>query len=216
MFLREYMCLLNWSSNKCLCKLTFCYIVLDIWNFAWSISIKANRTIIRSKNLFVLGKYWTFKISHNLAQLYEHNNTSYKIVLYIYIYIIFGFADVMVQDYLYPKWKCWMYLLICSLISDELCKIALTLMMTSSNETIFRVNGPLCGEFTSPGPHKLHKGQRRGALRFSLICAWINDWVNNRSSWWFEMPPWSLWRQCDASDSQLVAMLENDLPVTAI
>ena len=25
-----------------------------------------------------------------------------------------------------------------------------------------------------------HKGQRRGALMFSLICAWINDWANNR------------------------------------
>ena len=24
-----------------------------------------------------------------------------------------------------------------------------------------------------------HKGQWRGALMFSLICAWINDWVNN-------------------------------------
>ena len=24
-----------------------------------------------------------------------------------------------------------------------------------------------------------HKGQRRGALMFSLICAWINGWVNN-------------------------------------
>ena len=24
-----------------------------------------------------------------------------------------------------------------------------------------------------------HKGQWRGALRFSLICAWINGWVNN-------------------------------------
>ena len=27
-----------------------------------------------------------------------------------------------------------------------------------------------------------HKGQRRGALMFSLICAWINDWVNNREA----------------------------------
>ena len=25
-----------------------------------------------------------------------------------------------------------------------------------------------------------HKGQWRGALMFSLICAWINTWVNNR------------------------------------
>ena len=24
-----------------------------------------------------------------------------------------------------------------------------------------------------------HKGQWRGALMFSLICAWLNDWVNN-------------------------------------
>ena len=27
-----------------------------------------------------------------------------------------------------------------------------------------------------------HKGQCRGALMFSLICTWINDWVNNREA----------------------------------
>ena len=27
-----------------------------------------------------------------------------------------------------------------------------------------------------------HKGQWRGALMFSLICAWINGWVNNRET----------------------------------
>ena len=27
-----------------------------------------------------------------------------------------------------------------------------------------------------------HKGQWRGALVFSLICAWIDDWVNNREA----------------------------------
>ena len=27
-----------------------------------------------------------------------------------------------------------------------------------------------------------HKGQWRGALVFSLICIWINDWVNNREA----------------------------------
>ena len=50
-------------------------------------------------------------------------------------------------------------------------------MMTSSNGNIFRVTGPLCGEFTGP-----HKGQRRGALMFSLIYAWINCWVNTREA----------------------------------
>ena len=27
-----------------------------------------------------------------------------------------------------------------------------------------------------------HKGQWRGAFMFSLICVWINDWVNNREA----------------------------------
>ena len=27
-----------------------------------------------------------------------------------------------------------------------------------------------------------HKGQRRGALMFPLICTWINGWVNNREA----------------------------------
>ena len=34
--------------------------------------------------------------------------------------------------------------------------------------------GMIFGPVNSP-----HKGQWRGALMFSLICAWINDWVNN-------------------------------------
>ena len=33
------------------------------------------------------------------------------------------------------------------------------------------------------GIHRLpHKSQWRGALMFSLICVWINDWVNNREA----------------------------------
>ena len=55
------------------------------------------------------------------------------------------------------------------------------IMMTSSNGIIFRVTGTLCGEFIGPG-ELLHKGQWRGALMFSLICVWINDWVNNREA----------------------------------
>ena len=35
----------------------------------------------------------------------------------------------------------------------------------------------------SPVPvNSPHKGQWRAALMFSLICAWINDWVNNREA----------------------------------
>ena len=55
------------------------------------------------------------------------------------------------------------------------------IMMTSSNRNIFRVTGPLCGEFTVPGDFP-HKGQWSGAMMFSLICVWINDWVNNHEA----------------------------------
>ena len=37
------------------------------------------------------------------------------------------------------------------------------------------VNSPVTGEFPA-------KGQWRGALIFSLICDWINGWVNNREA----------------------------------
>ena len=51
---------------------------------------------------------------------------------------------------------------------------------------IFRVTGPLCGEFTghqyrSP-VNPPHKGQWRRALMFSVICSWIKAWVNNREA----------------------------------
>ena len=52
--------------------------------------------------------------------------------------------------------------------------------MTSSNGNIFRVTGHLCWEFA--GHRSPHKGQWRGALVFSLFCAWINGWVNNREA----------------------------------
>ena len=54
-------------------------------------------------------------------------------------------------------------------------------MMTASNGNIFRVTGPFCREFIGPRYIPLtNKGQCGGALRFSLICAWLNAWVNTR------------------------------------
>ena len=49
----------------------------------------------------------------------------------------------------------------------------LSIMMTSLNGTIFRVTGP-----SSP-VHSTHKGQSRGTLMFSLICAWTGGWADN-------------------------------------
>ena len=48
-------------------------------------------------------------------------------------------------------------------------------MVTSSNRNIFRVIGLLWGNRPVDSPHK---GQRRGALMFCLICARTNGWAN--------------------------------------
>ena len=55
-------------------------------------------------------------------------------------------------------------------------------MMTSSTENIFRVTGPLCGEFTD------HKGlvPRSFGVFFDLH---LNKWLSKQSwGWWFETP----------------------------
>ena len=51
-------------------------------------------------------------------------------------------------------------------------------MMTSWNENIFRVTGHCAGNSPAPGEFPT-QGQWRVALMFSLICIWINGWVNN-------------------------------------
>ena len=69
-------------------------------------------------------------------------------------------------------------------------------MMTSSNGNIFRVTGPLCGEFTGPGEFP---AQRPVTRRFDVF---FDLRPNKRLSkqlwgWWFETPSWSLWHQCN-------------------
>ena len=78
----------------------------------------------------------------------------------------------------YTPWKCY-------------------LMMASSNGNIFHIAGPfLRGIHRSPG-NSQRKGQWRGALVFSLICAWINSRVKESWGWWFETPSCSLLRHCN-------------------
>ena len=65
--------------------------------------------------------------------------------------------------------------------------------MTSSNGNIFRVTGPLCGEFTGPGEFPTQRPVTRSFDVFFDLRP------NKRLSkqprgWWFETPSWSLWR----------------------
>ena len=46
----------------------------------------------------------------------------------------------------------------------------------------FARNWPFVREIHRSPVNFPHKGQWLGALMFSLIYAWINDWVNNREA----------------------------------
>ena len=56
------------------------------------------------------------------------------------------------------------------------------LMMTSSNGNIFRVIGPLCGEFTGDRWIPLTKTSDAELWCFLWSAPWINGWVNNREA----------------------------------
>ena len=68
--------------------------------------------------------------------------------------------------------------------------------MTSSNGNIFRVTGPLCGEFTGPGEFPTQRPVTRSFdVYFDLP---LNKRLSKQPwGWWFETLSWSLWRQCN-------------------
>ena len=66
-------------------------------------------------------------------------------------------------------------------------------IMTSSNGNIFRVTGPLCGEFTGPGEFPTQRPVTRSFDVFFHLC--LNKRLNKQPwGWWFETLSWSLWR----------------------
>ena len=67
------------------------------------------------------------------------------------------------------------------------------IMMTSSNGKIFRVTGPLCGEFTGPGEFPAQRPVMRSFDVFFDLS--LNKRLSKQPwGWWFETPVWSLWR----------------------
>ena len=75
-------------------------------------------------------------------------------------------------------------------------------MMTSSNGNIFRVTGPLCGEFTGPGEIPAQRPVTRSLnVLFDLRP---NKRLSQQSwGWWFETPSWSLCGQCNGLEQSI-------------
>ena len=72
-------------------------------------------------------------------------------------------------------------------------KLFIICMMTSSNENIFRVTGPLCGEFTGSGEFPTQRPVTRSFDAFFDLR--LNKPLSKQPwGWWFETLSWSLWR----------------------
>ena len=72
--------------------------------------------------------------------------------------------------------------------------------MTSSNENIFLVTGPLCGEFTAE--RWIHRTKASDAELWCFL--WSATWKKrlSKQSWcrWFETLSRSLWRHCNINE----------------
>ena len=86
----------------------------------------------------------------------------------------FGFSDDHQQNtnvYWFTDVSLLMYDVDCFLLGIKLLLL--------SNGNIFRVTGHLRGEFTGEFPSQRPVTRR---FEFSLICVWINGWVNNHEA----------------------------------
>ena len=70
-------------------------------------------------------------------------------------------------------------------------------MMTSSNGNIFRVTGPLYGEFTGHRWTPRTKASDAELWCFFFYLGPSKRWVKQSWGWWFETPSRSLWRHCN-------------------
>ena len=70
-----------------------------------------------------------------------------------------------------------LYIAVCTIWPPEIC-----CMMTSSKWKHFPRYWPFVLGIHRWPVNSPHKGRWRGVLMFSLICAWINGWVNNRGA----------------------------------
>ena len=76
------------------------------------------------------------------------------------------------------------------------------LMMTSSNGNIFRVTGPLCGEFTGPGEFPTQRSVTRSFDVFFDLR--LNKRLSKQPwGWWSETPSSSLWRHRNVPESSV-------------
>ena len=102
--------------------------------------------------------------------------------------LIFGSIKITAHwGLMRPYLNCWtVHLLFPSLYTHTRTEDFISWMMVHHDDVIkwkiFPRYWPFVRRIDRSPVNSPHKGQWRGALMFSLICFWINDWVNNRET----------------------------------
>ena len=77
-------------------------------------------------------------------------------------------------------------------------RVTVNFMITSSNGNIFRVTGPLCGEFT--GLRWIPRTKASDAELWRFLWSASKRLSKQSWGWWFETQSRSLWRHCSVMD----------------
>ena len=91
-----------------------------------------------------------------------------------------AYYGVSVKTWLGQQWS-YNNAMQCHNYATQCCDI-MQYMMTSSNGNIFRVTGPLYGEFTGHRRIPLTKASDAELSCFLWSAPWIKGWVNNREA----------------------------------
>ena len=132
--------------------------------------------------------------SNNFFEKFSHlSNFSLKLMCVSYLVSTFSWkmGHIVTQTTALRQLRCKI-----AVTCNRSCNRRPLFMMTSSNGNIFRVTGPLCGEFTGPGEFPAQRPVTRSFDVFFHLR--LNKRLSKQPwGWWFETPPWSLCRQCN-------------------
>ena len=128
---------------------------------------------------------------------------SNKCLYYVYIVHVYKFGDIAAG---WPSCLFTLYISLCFLWIFPLPVSLLFVLKEVGTfrvalwrhqiEPFFRVTGPLCGKITGPGEFPAQRPVTRSFDVFFDLRP--NKRLSKQSwGWWFETPPWSLWRQCN-------------------
>ena len=173
----------KWSSTMFCCKTHECIWAHAVIITSVMIDSKWSMTLENYKQNFGSLRYncehWNYDREAHNQNIYKYDDNQY-----IYIYSSpheacnkLKHLDVIEISFFMAE----LNMILMNVIMASFFSVRSIHMMTSSNGNVFRVTGPLCGEFTGPGEFPTQRPVTR-SLGVSLICAWMKDWVNNREA----------------------------------